>query len=130
MGFLGRYAEQCYALLHIVAGFLFACHGAQKLFGVLGGTQMTSNPLMLTAGIIELVGGILIALGLAASVAAFIASGEMAVAYFKVHFPQNFWPVQNGGEVVALYSFLFLYIAARGSGIWSLDRLFRKAPAR
>ena len=54
----------------------------------------------------------------------------MAVAYFKVHFPQNFWPVQNGGEVVALYSFLFLYIAARGSGIWSLDRLFRKSPAR
>lgn len=130
MGFLGKYAEHCYALLRIVAGFLFACHGAQKLFGVLGGTQVTSNPLMLTAGIIEFVGGILIALGLLATWAAFIASGEMAVAYFKTHFPQGWDPLQNQGELAVLYCFLFLYVAARGSGIWSLDRLFRRAPVR
>ena len=130
MGFLARYAEPFYALLRIVAGFLFACHGAQKLFGVLGGQQMTSDPLMLAAGIIEFVGGIMIALGLATRIAAFLASGEMAVAYFKAHFPEGMWPIQNGGELPALYSFLFLYIAARGSGIWSLDRLFGKGPAR
>ena len=129
MGILGRYAEQCYALLRIVSGVLFACHGAQKLFGALGGTKMTSDPLMLAAGIIEFAGGILIALGLLTTWAALIASLEMVVAYFKAHFPGGWWPIQNQGELAVLYWFLFLYIAARGSGIWSLDRLFRKAPA-
>ena len=128
--FLGRYSAYLYAVMRIVVGLLFACHGAQKLFGALGGTQMTSDPLMLAAGIIEFAGGLLIALGLLTSWAALLASLEMIVAYFKAHFPQGWWPIQNGGELAMLYWFLFLYIAARGSGMWSLDRLLRKSPAR
>jgi putative oxidoreductase len=118
---LARYADVLFALLRIVAGFLFALHGAQKLFGVLGGTRAT-EPLFVTAGVIELVGGTLIAIGLLTSVAAFIASGEMAAAYFMVHAPRGFWPILTGGELPALYCFLFLYIAARGAGPLSVDR--------
>lgn len=118
---LARYAEVLFALLRIVAGFLFALHGAQKLFGVLGGTRAT-EPLFVTAGVIELVGGTLIAIGLLTSAAAFIASGEMAAAYFMVHAPRGFWPILTGGELPALYCFLFLYIAARGAGPFSVGR--------
>ena len=123
---LGRHAERLYALLRIVAGLLFACHGAQKLFGALGGTAMTSNPMMLVAGIIEFGGGLLIALGLFASWAAFVASGQMAVAYFMVHAKGGFWPIINKGELAVVYCFLFLYIAARGSGPYSVDAAMRK----
>jgi putative oxidoreductase len=115
-----------YAAFRLVAGVLFACHGAQKLFGVLGGKVMTSNPLMLTAGIIELVGGLMIAVGLLASWAAFIASGQMAFAYFMVHAPQGFWPIVNKGELAALYCFAFLYIAARGAGPYGVDAVMRR----
>jgi putative oxidoreductase len=121
---LGRFSEFTYPLLRIVAGLLYAQHGAQKLFGVLGGTQQLGNPLMLTAGIIEFGGGLLIAFGLFASIAAFIASGEMAVAYFMVHVPQGFWPILNHGELAALFCFVFLYVASRGAGRWSVDSLF------
>jgi putative oxidoreductase len=121
---LGRFSEFTYPLLRIVAGLLYAQHGAQKLFGVLGGTQQLGNPLMLTAGIIEFGGGLLIAVGLFASIAAFIASGEMAVAYFMVHVPQGFWPILNQGELAALFCFVFLYVASRGAGRWSVDSLF------
>ena len=123
---LGRYADVFYALMRFMVGALFACHGAQKLFGALGGTQMTGNPKMLVAGIIEFVGGLLIALGLQASIAAFLASGQMAYAYFSVHAPGGFWPLLNKGELAVLYCFVFLYIAARGSGVYSLDGVFRK----
>jgi putative oxidoreductase len=123
---LGRHAERIYTLLRIVAGILFACHGAQKLFGALGGTAMTSNPMMLVAGIIEFGGGLLIAIGLFASWAAFLASGQMAVAYFQVHAPGGFWPIINKGELAVVYCFLFLYIAARGSGPYSVDAAMRK----
>ena len=124
--YLGKYSELIYAALRFVAGFLFACHGAQKLFGILGGQAELSDPEGLTAGIIEFVGGSMIALGLLSSYAAFIASGEMAVAYFKAHGPRGFWPIMNFGELAALYSFLFLFIAARGSGEYSVDRLVFK----
>ena len=124
--FLGKHSELIYAALRVVAGFLFACHGAQKLFGVLGGHSELSDPEGLAAGIIEFVGGSMIALGLLASYAAFIASGEMAVAYFKAHAPRGFWPIMNFGELAALYSFLFLFVAARGSGKYSVDALRRK----
>ncbi|HVS03519.1 MAG TPA: DoxX family protein [Thermoanaerobaculia bacterium] len=77
------------------------------------------------AGIIELFGGLLIMIGLFASWAAFIASGEMAVAYWTAHAPQSPWPVENGGELAALYCFLFLYIAARGAGTWSIASMTR-----
>jgi putative oxidoreductase len=123
---LGRHAERVYTLLRIVAGILFACHGAQKLFGALGGTAMTSNPMMLAAGIIEFGGGLLIAVGLLTSWAAFLASGEMAAAYFMVHAKGGFWPILNKGELAVVYCFLFLYIAARGAGAYSADAAMRK----
>ena len=126
---LGRFALHLYALMRLVAGLLFACHGAQKLFGMFGG--FAGQPglaaplfsLMGLAGFIECVGGLLIAVGLMTSYAAFIASGQMAVAYFTAHQPRGFWPIQNDGELAVLYCFVFLYIAAQGSGAWSLQRL-------
>ena len=127
---LGRVAPVCYALLRIVAGFLFACHGAQKLFGVLGGAAVPIASLRGAAGIIELVCGTLIALGLFTGYAAFVASGEMAVAYFRAHAPQGFWPVLNRGELSALYSFLFLYMATRGTVAYGLDTLLRRRGRR
>jgi len=121
-----RFSEHVYGLVRFVIGGLFACHGAQKLFGALGGHEMIGNPKMLTAGIVEFFGGSLIALGIAASVAAFIACGEKAYAYFTVHYPRGFWPIMNGGEPAVFYCFFFLYVAARGSGRFSLDALFRR----
>jgi putative oxidoreductase len=122
---LGRYADELYATLRVVAGSMFAIHGAQK-FGLLGGQNVTGNPMMAVAATIELVGGLLIAVGLFTSYAAFLASGQMAVAYFMVHFRQGWNPVTNKGEVAVLYCFLFLYFAARGSGVCSLDRQVRR----
>lgn len=119
--YLGKYSEYMFALMRIVAGLLFAMHGAQKLFGVLGGSKVPLVSLYGAAGVIEFFGGLLIALGLLGCWAAFIASGEMAVAYFVAHFPQGFWPVFNKGELAVLYCFVFLYIATRGSGVWSVD---------
>ena len=118
---LGKFSPQIYALLRIVAGLLFAQHGAQKLFGVLGREPVPFASLMGLAGVIELAGGLLIAVGLFAGIAAFIASGEMAVAYFMAHAGNGLFPIQNQGEPAVLYCFLFLYIASRGSGVWSID---------
>ncbi len=127
---LGRYSEQLYSVMRIVAGLLFACHGAQKLFGVLGGHSQLANPMMFTAGVVEFGGGLLVALGLWAGFAAFIASGEMASAYFMMHAPAGFWPIVNHGELAVLYCFVFLFIASRGSGRWSVEALLsRKGPA-
>ena len=123
---LGRYGDQIYAVFRFMVGALFACHGAQKLFGALGGHAMTSDPMMLVAGIIEFGGGLLIAVGLLASWVAFIACGEMAAAYFMVHAKGGFWPILNKGELAVLYCFVFLYIAARGSGAYSLDRVLKR----
>jgi len=128
---VSKYAPYLYVLLRVVAGLLFACHGAQKLFGVFGGiggqpgTSMPLFSLMGFAGCIELIGGLLIALDVLTSFAAFIASGEMAFAYFTQHFPRGFWPIQNGGELAVLNCFLFLYIAANGAGMWGVWRLRR-----
>ena len=116
----GRYSRFAFPLMRIVLGFLFACHGAQKLFGVLGG-HPEHHGMMLLAGIIEFGGGVLMAIGLFTRVAAFIASGEMAVAYFQVHAPQSLWPIVNRGELAVLYCFLFLYIATRGTGAYGLS---------
>lgn len=126
---LGRFTPQIYAALRIVAGLMFACHGAQKLFGAFGGQQMPIASLLGVAGVIELVGGLLIAIGLFASIAAFISSGEMAAAYFMAHAPKAPLPIENGGELAALYAFLFLYIAARGPGIWAVERAARRGAA-
>ena len=119
---LGRFAGVAYALLRVVAGLLFAQHGAQKLLGVLGGKQPPVGSLFWFGGAIELVGGLLIAIGLFASWAAFLASGEMAAAYFMVHAKDSFWPVVNKGELAVLYCFVFLLIACRGAGGYSLGR--------
>ena len=117
---LAPYTPYLYALLRIVAGLLFAQHGAQKLFGWFGGTQMPLASQMGVAGIVEAFGGLAVALGLFTSPVAFIASGQMAVAYFQSHLPRGVWPIQNGGELAVLNCFLFLYIASRGSGKWSV----------
>jgi putative oxidoreductase len=120
--YLGKFSSQIYALLRIVAGFMFLMHGTQKLFGWPGqGDTVELVSLMGLAGIIEFVGGFLIMIGLFGSIAAFISSGEMAVAYFMAHAPQDWNPLINNGELAVLYCFLFLYIAARGVGIWSVD---------
>jgi putative oxidoreductase len=120
--FLGRFAPYIYALLRIVGALMYMLHGTQKLFVFpTGEAPVPIASLAGAAGIIEVVCGTLIAIGLFGSVAAFIASGQMAVAYFMVHAPQSFWPTVNRGEAAVFYCFLFLYIAARGSGIWSVD---------
>ena len=128
MGWLSRHAERIYALFRIVAGILYACHGAQKLFGAFGAQPMTSNPMMLAAGIIEFVGGILIAVGFLTPWAAFIASGQMAAAYFMAHAKGGFWPIVNKGELAVVYCFAFLYVAARGAGPYSVDGMMRRKP--
>ena len=116
-----RYAPQVYALFRIVAGFLFMFHGLQKVLGMFGGTVMPTGSMPWIAGVIELVGGICIMIGLLTRVMAFICSGEMAAAYFMAHQPKGGLPIENGGELAALYCFAFLYIAARGAGICSVD---------
>jgi len=121
---LARFGEHAYAIMRIVVGGLFIFHGAQKLFGAFGGRPQPLPTLAGAAGIIELVCGVLVMIGLFGGLAAFVASGEMAVAYFMRHQPRGTWPIQNQGELAALYCFVFLCIAARGSGIWSVDSAF------
>jgi len=121
-----RFADVTYALLRFVAGALFTCHGVQKLFGGLGG-HVAEGALMKFGGIVEFAGGILMAVGLFTSWAAFFASGMMAVAYFMAHAPQDFFPIINKGELAVVYAFLFLFICAYGGGTYSLDAAMRRA---
>ncbi len=122
--FLSKYSSCCYALLRIVAGFLFLWHGVQKLFGFPEAMPAGVPAFIIyVAGPIELFCGILIMIGLFTSYAAFLASGQMAFAYWMAHGPKALLPLQNGGELAALYCFVFLFIAAQGSGIWSIDSL-------
>ena len=127
MQFLKPYTECIHDTVRIVAGVLFFQHGAQKIFGILGAEQSVELGSRLgLAGIIEMTTGALIALGLFTPIAAFIASGEMAVAFFIAHVPRgSIWPIVNGGEPAVLFCFLFLYLASRDSGDWSLDRILR-----
>ena len=127
---LARLSEPIYAIFRFAAGALFAFHGAQKLFGLFGGQQPPVGSQFWFAGVIELVCGILIAIGLLAGLAAFLASGEMAAAYFMAHAPKGTWPIENGGELAALYCFVFLYIAARGAGSFSVDGAARGGTRR
>jgi len=120
--FLSRYTTHCYALMRMVVGFLFLWHGAQKLFGFPSPMPGGVPPFITyVAGPIELIGGTLIMIGLFTGWAAFIASGEMAVAYWMVHGSKALLPIQNNGELAVLYCFIFLFIATRGGGIWSMD---------
>lgn len=117
-----RYAPRIYALMRMVFGFLFIFHGLQKIFGLFGGRTAELLSLRGLAGLIELVAGTLILIGLYTRPAAFVASGQMAFAYFMSHQPRGSWPIENRGEAAVLFCFAFLYIAARGKGAWGLDR--------
>ena len=120
---LSRWQQQLLAILRIVVGLLFLEHATQKFWGFPVPFPMSGPlpPLILAAGTIELIAGILVTIGLFTRLAAFIASGEMAVAYFYGHFPKGFWPAENMGEAAILFCFVFLYLAAAGPGAWSLD---------
>ena len=136
-----KWAPRLLSLLRIIAAFLLMQHGAQKVFGVLTPTPPPGAPSshgtfelfsrMGVAGILELFGGFLLLLGLFTRPVAFILSGLLAAAYFIQHAPGGFWPILNRGELAALYSFVFLYLAAAGGGEWSLDSLLskRRAPS-
>lgn len=127
MEFLKRWSEPIYALTRIVVGFLFLCHGIQKIHMIATGaeSQMPAG-LLYAAALIETGGGLLVMLGLFTSIAGFIASGMMAVAYFMAHnsfatAPEGLLPLFNKGELAAIYCWVFLMFAAKGPGIWSLD---------
>ena len=123
MSFLAKFQDFFYAIMRIVMGFLFACHGTQKLFGFpIEFPYDPLTPLTTSAAIIELVAGLLIMLGLLVRPAAFLASGTMAVGYWMAHGLQNPFPIANGGEIAAMFCFVFLYISARGPGILSLGK--------
>lgn len=130
---LSPHADRAYALLRIVSGLLFAFHGMQKVFGILGDGQPVGSQFWI-GGVIELVAGIAVAFGAWTRWAAFISSGMMAVAYFQFHwlfrFDSKFFPAVNGGELAVVYCFLFLFIASKGAGPWSIDarRAAKEAP--
>ena len=113
---------QAYAALRIVTGLLFIFHGSQKLLNFPREFTYDLSPLMIAAGGIELIGGILVMIGLLTRPAAFICSGTMAVAYWMAHGMRDLFPMLNGGELAALYCFAFLFIATKGPGIWSVDK--------
>ena len=119
------------SVLRIVVGFTFSLHGMQKVLGLFGGfggqgAKAPFGSLFWFAGALELLGGVLVILGLFTSPVAFILCGEMAVAYFKAHFPHGFLPLVNHGELAVLYCFIFLYLCTAGAGAFSLDSLIRK----
>ena len=121
---LEPYRPQILALMRIVVGLLFIEHATQKFLAFPAPFPIQPVPtLFLAAGVIELIAGALITIGLFTRLAAFIAAGEMAVAYFYTHFPQSFWPVVNKGEGAILFCFIFLYLAAAGPGAWSVDKM-------
>lgn len=122
-----KFVPQTYAALRIIAGLLFAIHGVQKLTGALGGHEVALASQLGIGAVIELVGGAMIALGLFTHIAAFICSGQMAVAYVQFHWKLQhgdaFFPAVNGGELAVIYCFVFLAIAAAGPGVFALDNL-------
>jgi putative oxidoreductase len=123
---LEKYADHAYALMRIMAGIMFAFHGAQKILGVFSQFQPAVGSQLWFGGIIELVGGLAIMLGFQTRAAALICSGQMAVAYFQFHWKfqigANFFPALNKGELAALFCFVFLFIATRGGVKWCLDK--------
>ncbi|MBN8606408.1 MAG: DoxX family protein [Caulobacterales bacterium] len=130
MGFLSKYSGPLLSILRIVSALLFMAHGTAKLLGF-PATEMFATPpepmtLVWFAGVLELVGGALLAIGLFTRPVAFVLSGMMAVAYWMAHAPQTFWPIQNGGELAIMFCFAFLYIAAAGGGPWAADNLIGK----
>ncbi len=129
---LSKFQTPALNLLRIMTGFLFFPHGAQKLFGLFGGfggQPGATAPLLSligVAGVLEFFGGLLVMCGLLTRPVAFILSGQMAAAYFMAHSPQGVWPLLNRGELAALYSFVFLFLAAGGGGDFSIDGVLVK----
>ncbi len=124
-----NWSPRLLSVLRIVTAFLFIAHGAQKLFGFLAPPGAPGPPMLSEiwiGGVLEFFGGLLLLLGLFTRPVAFILSGMMAVAYFQMHAPGGFWPLQNKGEMAVLYCFVFLYLALAGGGEWSVDRLLRR----
>jgi putative oxidoreductase len=124
--FISKYEPQIYAIFRIVAGFLFLWHGSQKLFAFPPASHEIPTYIMLIAGPVEFFGGLLIMIGLCTPWVAFICSGEMAYAYWSVHGFQAILPIMNGGDLAIIYCFLFLYIASRGAGIFSVDHFLER----
>ncbi|XPF93740.1 DoxX family protein [Colwellia sp. RE-S-Sl-9] len=122
MNFLDKYKEHTYAAFRIVLSFLFIFHGTQKLLSFPIEFPYPINPMIMSAGIIELVCGTLVMLGFYARGAAFLASGTMAVAYWLAHGLNNPFPIANGGELATIYCFGFLFIATNGPGMWSINK--------
>lgn len=129
MDFLRPYTSQLLSVLRIMSGALLLQHGATKYLNFPAGPMNNASPLTMSgaAGLLELIGGVLLILGLFTRPTAFVLSGMTAVAYFYAHAPRGFFPLLNGGELAVLYCFAFLYIAAAGGGAWSVDRLWRRA---
>lgn len=137
MNALNRFADPVYCIMRLVVGLVFACHGGQKILGFPGAGHGGAHGLMLVGGIIELVGGFMIALGLLTRLAAFVSAGEMAYAYFTVHAAgktlghpptssEQFFPILNKGELAVVLCWVFLFMIFYGSGRWSIDALFGK----
>ncbi|MFA7001824.1 MAG: DoxX family protein [Candidatus Omnitrophota bacterium] len=126
MNYLVKFEGYAYALMRIMAGAMFACHGAQKILGILTDHQPPLGSQLWIGGLIELVAGPLIMAGYRTRWAAFLASGQMAVAYFQFHWKfqsgPGFFPIVNQGELAVLYCFVFFYIACRGGQTWCLDK--------
>lgn len=125
---LERWSPEILSLTRIAFGITFIEHGTQKLFSFpvepVGGL---GPGMLLFVGLLETICGALVSLGLFTRIAAFLLSGEMAVGYWALHVPQSFYPIANGGEIMVLYSFAFLYFAAKGPGPWSLDAKLKAA---
>lgn len=126
MSWLKKYTDHAYALLRIVSGLLFAFHGAQKVFGLLGAPQPPAGSQIWFGGLLELVGGLAILVGFQTRLAAFLCSGMMAVAYLQFHWKFQlgaaFWPAINKGEPAVVFCFVFLFIACRGAGKWAVEK--------
>jgi len=130
MNSLSRFADHVYCIARFIIGLMFACHGGQKLLGFPPAAHPGPLDTMGTiGGSIELVGGFLIAFGLFTRIAALIASGEMAVAYFMIHSKMHFFPIINKGELAVVYCWFFLFVLFYGPGRWSIDALIRKGKA-
>jgi putative oxidoreductase len=129
---LSRWQPQLLAILRIIVGLLFLEHALSKFFAFpVAFPVHPLPPMLIAAGVVELVSGVLVTVGLFTRLAAFIASGEMAVGYFMAHFPKSFWPIANMGEGAILFCFVFLYLAAAGGGAWSVDSArVRNSPIR
>jgi len=130
MNSLNRFADPVYCIMRLIVGLMLACHGAQLVLGIFG--PASDNPMMQVGGWIQLVGGCMVAFGLLARLAAFILSGEMAVAYFMIHVggaataSAKFFPILNKGELAAFYCWFFLFVVFYGAGRWSIDALIGK----